>query len=61
MNNLTSPSLRPTPPKFDEAGRIPSNFMQPAFIRSSSVLDFLKYTGPTQTEQRNAGQTAAIN
>ena len=61
MNNLTSPSLRPTPPKFDEEGRIPSNFMQPAFIRSSSVLDFLKHTGPTQTEQRNADQTAAHN
>ena len=46
MNNLTSPSLRPTPPKFDQEGRIPSNFMQPAFIRSTSVLDFLKYSGP---------------
>ena len=61
MNNLTSPSLRPTPPKFEEDGRIPSNFMQPAFIRSSSVLDFLKYTGPPQTEQRNADRTAVPN
>ena len=50
MNNLTSPALRPIPSKFDEQGRIPSNFMQPAFIRSSSVVDFLKYTGPPQNE-----------
>lgn len=58
MNNLTSPSLRPTPPKFGEGGRIPSNFMQPAFIRSSSVLDFLNPQGPSQYEQRMSELTA---